>query len=76
MIMNFHTCNVQERGSLKCISHWRQLRDWYIPDHGDGLDLDVPLFCAIIEESGLAELKRFSYPYISCPLVSSFVERW
>ena len=43
---------------------------------GDGANIHVPRFRAIIEESGLAELKRFSYRYISYPLVSSFVERW
>ncbi|RWR94760.1 serine/threonine-protein phosphatase 7 long form [Cinnamomum micranthum f. kanehirae] len=66
----------EERGPLKCISHWRQLKDWYIPLPEDGLDLYVPMFRAIIDESGLADLRRFSYRYISSPLVSAFVERW
>ncbi|RWR93234.1 serine/threonine-protein phosphatase 7 long form isoform X1 [Cinnamomum micranthum f. kanehirae] len=66
----------EERGPLKYISHWRQLKDWYIPLPEDGLDLYVPMFRAIIDESGLADLRRFSYRYISSPLVSAFVERW
>ncbi|RWR97831.1 serine/threonine-protein phosphatase 7 long form [Cinnamomum micranthum f. kanehirae] len=66
----------EERGPLKCISHWRQLKDWYIPLPEDGLDLYVPMFRAIIDESGLADLRRFSYRYISSPLVLAFVERW
>ena len=74
--MKIYTCNVQEREALKCINHWRGLKDWYIPQPGDGADIHVPRFHAIIEESGLADLKRFSYRYISSPLVSSFVERW
>ena len=74
--MKIFTYNVQERDPLKCINHWNKLNDWYIPLWGDGDDIHVPQFCAIIEESGLADLKRFSYLYISYPLVSSFVERW
>ena len=69
-------CNVQDRDPLKCINHWRGLKDWYIPNASDGADVYIPRFRAIIEESGLAQLKGLSYRYISCPLVSSFVERW
>ena len=67
---------MQEREPLKCINHWRGLKDWYIPLPGDGTDVQVPRFRAIIEESGLAQLKDCTYRYISSPLVSSLVERW
>ena len=73
--MKIFTYNVQDREPLKCINDWNKLKNWYIPLRGDGDDIHVPQFCAIIEESGLADLKRFSYRYILCHLVSSFVEK-
>ena len=75
-INEYFTYNVQERDPLKCINHWYKLKEWYIPLRRNEDDLHVPQFCTIIEVFGLADLKRFSYRYISCPLVSSFVDRW
>ena len=60
-INEYFTYNVQERDPLKCINHWDKLKDSFIPLCRDGDDLHVPQFCAIIEESGLVDLKRFFY---------------
>ena len=43
------TYNVQDREPLKCINHWRRLKDWDIPMPRDGADIHVPRFRAIIE---------------------------
>ncbi|XP_028104298.1 protein MAIN-LIKE 1-like [Camellia sinensis] len=61
----------EERGPLKCHNHSSEILawPWWSVENNTR-------FKAIIEQSGLSQLARCTYPFINKLLISSFVERW
>lgn len=58
-----------DRGPLKCISHWSKLNDW-------NLEEECAAVRTRVRESGLLNLAKYSYKHIDRVLVSAFIERW
>ncbi|XP_028111263.1 protein MAIN-LIKE 2-like [Camellia sinensis] len=63
--------NIAERGPLKCHNHSSKILawPWWLVENNTR-------FKAIIEQSGLSQLARFTYRFVKKLLISNFVERW